>query len=278
MGALLALLSSISWGSADFLAGELSRRRAAVAVAGASQIVGFVVMLLALLVTAEWAADVPAADYVVWGVLASVAGLGGLIAFYTALSTGRMGVVSPIAALGVLVPLGVGLLRGEAPTGLQVLGIVVAVAGVVLASGPEVSGKVGARPVILAVVAAVAFGLFAVFLAAGSEASTILTMTVQRTTSATLAIVAAVVAGSIGGLQRADLPQLGVIGVLDVGANLLFGFATTLGLLSVVSVLGSLYPVVTVLLAWAVLKERLLPAQYVGVAAALVGVALIAGG
>jgi drug/metabolite transporter (DMT)-like permease len=278
VGILLALASSAMWGTADFLAGELSRRRAALAVAGASQLVGLAFMLVALLLSGEYAAGVPLQDYVGWSILASLSGLSGLVAFYTALASGRMGVVSPIASLGVLVPLGVGLLRGESPSGLQNFGILIAVVGVVLASGPEVSGKVGLRPVLLALLAALMFGSFAVFLAAGSQASAVLTLTAQRTTSAVVILALALIAGSIGGLQRRDLPQLTVIGVFDVGANLAFGIATTLGLLAVVAVLGSIYPVVTVILAWAVLRERLLPVQYVGVAATLVGVALIAAG
>lgn len=278
MGILLALASSAMWGTADFLAGELSRRRAAIAVAGASQMVGLAFMLVALLLSGEYAAGVPLQDYVGWSILASLSGLSGLVVFYTALASGRMGVVSPIASLGVLVPLGVGLLRGESPSGLQNFGIVIAVVGVVLASGPEVSGKVGLRPVLLALLSALMFGLFAVFLANGSQASAVLTLTAQRTTSAVVILAIALVAGSIGGLQRRDLPRLTVIGVFDVGANLAFGIATTLGLLAVIAVLGSIYPVVTVILAWAVLRERLLPVQYVGVAATLVGVALIAAG
>ncbi len=266
------------WGTADFLAGELSRRRAALAVAGASQLVGLAFMLLVLLLSGEYAAGVPLGDYLGWAVLASISGLGGLVAFYTALASGRMGVVSPIASLGVLVPLGVGLLRGESPTGAQTLGILVAVVGVVLASGPEVSGRVGVRPVLLGLLAALMFGLFAVFLAYGSQESAVLTLTAQRATSAIIIVVAAVIAGSAGGLRRSDVPRLAVIGVFDVGANLAFGIATTMGLLAVVAVLGSIYPVVTVILAWAVLRERLLPVQYVGVTATLLGVAVIAAG
>jgi drug/metabolite transporter (DMT)-like permease len=278
VGILLALASSAMWGTADFLAGELSRRRAALAVAGGSQLVGLGFMLVALALSGEYAAGVPLQNYAGWAVLASVSGLSGLVAFYTALASGRMGVVSPIASLGVLVPLGVGFLRGESPSGLQNLGIIVAVVGVVLASGPEVSGRVGLRPVLLGLLAALMFGLFAVFLAAGSQASAVLTLTAQRTTSAVIILAAALIAGSIGGLRRSDVPRLTVIGVFDVGANLAFGNATTLGLLAVVAVLGSIYPVVTVILAWAVLRERLLPVQYIGVAATLVGVALIAAG
>ncbi len=138
--AVLALLSSLCWGTGDFLAGILSRKRSAYAVAGASQIVGLVLMAIIVVVTGDLA--IGWGTYVWWAALASVAGLGGLVMFYLALASGRMGVVSPIAALGVLVPLGVGLLSGEVPTNIQLIGILIAVVGVILASGPEVSGDI----------------------------------------------------------------------------------------------------------------------------------------
>lgn len=278
MGVLLALASSGLWGTADFLAGEMSRRRAAVAVAGASQVVGLGVMLVVMLATGAHTQGVAWSQVLPWAVLASLTGLAGLVSFYQALSMGRMGIVSPIAALGVLVPLAVGLLRGEEPAAWQYLGIVVAVIGVVLASGPEVSGGAGLRPVMLAVLAAVCFGSFAVFVAEGSQTSAVLTMTAQRATSASLVLILALTVRRVGGLQTGDAPRLLLIGVFDVFANLTYGLASTMGLLSVVSVLGSLYPVVTVVLAWLILKERLQAAQYVGVTLALVGVVLISAG
>lgn len=278
MGILLALLSSGMWGTADFVAGELSRRRAALAVVGAAQIIGLGFMLVVATATGAWWAAIPVGDYLVWAALASIAGIIGLGSFYTALASGRMGVVSPIAALGVLVPLAAGLLQGDQPTPVQLVGIVIAICGVVLASGPEVSGGVGLKPLLLACLAALMFGLFLVFVAYGSQASAVLTMTSQRMVSATIAVIAVLVLRSVGGLQRSDGPRLLLIGVFDVSANLLFGLATTFGLLAIISVLGSLYPVVTVVLAWLVLKERLLPAQTAGIAAAFAGVAMISGG
>jgi drug/metabolite transporter (DMT)-like permease len=275
---LLALASSLMWGVGDFLAGELSRRRAAIAVAGAVQVVGLAFMLAVSILSGAWMQGISVGSYAGWAVLASFSGLGGLIAFYTALGSGQMGIVSPIAALGVLVPLAVGLVQGEQPAPWQMIGILLAVVGVVLASGPELSGGAGARPVGLAVLAALLFGLFFVFAAQGSESSPVLTMTVQRITSSILVLSAAAVVRSVGGLQREDAGRLVVVGVLDVGANLAFSFATTLGMLAVVSVLGSVYPVVTVLLAWLVLGERLKPVQYVGAAVTITAVAMIAAG
>jgi drug/metabolite transporter (DMT)-like permease len=200
------------------------------------------------------------------------------------LAMGTMGVVSPIAALGVAVPVLVGLARGERPAAVQLLGIVVAVAGVVLASGPELSGRAGARPVLLAGVAAVGFGVALLAIAEGSRDSTLMTLVTMRATSVSLLLVALLVAIGRGAPARdfvlgaRELGLVALVGIGDVSANLTFGLASTRGLVSVVAVLGSLYPVVTVLLALLVHGERLGRAQTLGVAGALGGVVLIATG
>lgn len=276
MAGILALLSSLMWGSADFMGGTLTRKRPAFAVAGSAQIVGLGFMLVVATVTASWGAS--GLDYLPWAVLASITGLGGLAAFYQALATGRMAIVSPIASLGVLVPVAAGLRFGDQPSTLQYLGIAVAIIGIVLASGPEIEGEVGLRPVLLAGLAALLFGLVLTFIAIGSQTNVIMTMTAQRVSSTVIVLLVAVAARSIGGLKRADLSILVAVGLLDVGANLTYGIATTLGLLALVAVLGSLYPVVTAVLAWLIHGERLRPLQYFGVALALLGVAGISAG
>ncbi len=271
--AVLALLSSLCWGTGDFVAGILSRKRSAYAVAGASQIVGLVLMAVIVLVTGDlW---IGWGTYVWWAALASIAGLGGLVMFYLALASGRMGVVSPIAALGVLVPLGVGLLGGETPTGVQLGGILIAVIGVVMASGPEIGGAAGIRPVALALGAALGFGLFYVFVAQGAQQSPTMTMFAERIWATVLVVLAILLTRKTGDLQRGDTGPILLVGTLDIAANLTYSLAAEVGLLSVVSVLGSLYPVVTVLLAWLILKERLAVIQYLGVTIALCGVVAI---
>lgn len=281
MAAVLALLSSLLWGSADFLGGSVSRRHRAALVVGVSQAVGLLAVLVVAGVAGAFGDDT---GYVPWAMLSGIAGVVGLVSFYAALAAGTMGVVSPIAALGVVVPVLVGLARGERPGTLQVVGIVVAIAGVVLASGPELSGRAGARPLLLAGVAAVGFGLALLAIAEGSRSSTLMTLVTMRATSVTLLVAALLVALGRGfpraelRLGRADLLLVALVGVGDVSANLTFGLASTRGLVSVVAVLGSLYPVVTVLLARVLHGERLGTAQTVGVAGALGGVALIAVG
>lgn len=274
---LLALSSSLLWGAGDFLGGTVSRRLPALAVVGVSQALALVVFALVATITGEAMQGMPAVGWW-WAAAAGIAGLVGLVAFYAALAGGTMGVVAPIAALGVVVPLGAGLLAGERPGAVQMVGAVLGVLGGVLASGPELRGGAPRRPVVLAVVAGISFGLVLLFLARGSEESPLLTLVGMRATSVSILVVVALALRSLGGVRRADLPLLGLIGLLDGGANLTYAIATTAGLLSLVAVLASLYPAVTVLLARVVHHERMTRVQDVGVAAAVLGVVLVASG
>jgi drug/metabolite transporter (DMT)-like permease len=273
---VLALVSSLAWGSADFLGGQLAKRYAAFFVVGVSQAVGLLLMLVSATASGEWSAP---GGWLPWAVLASLSGFTGLGLFYAAMATGAVGVVSPITALGGLGPIVLGLFLGDRPSGVQYAGLVVALIGVVLASGPELSGDTGARPVLLAIGATVLFGVCLVAIAMGSQTSAVMTMTGMRATTTAVLAVAGVAALLTGRRQTAPGPRdvgvMATIGVLDVSANLLYGVATTSGVLSLVSVLGSVYPVVTVLLAWQFLGERLTAIQYAGVALALGGVAAI---
>jgi drug/metabolite transporter (DMT)-like permease len=189
-----------------------------------------------------------------------------------------MGIVAPISSLSAVVPVTIGLVQGERPGTLQVTGIVVALIGVILASGPELKGKVDPRPVFLALFAAVTFGFCVYFMAIGGQINPTMTITAMRATQVGLVLVLVLALRSLGGLIKSDIPLLATIGATDAGANILFAFAASLGLLSVVAVLGSLYPIVTVLLAWWIHKERLIPVQYLGIVVTFSGVALIAVG
>ena len=202
----------------------------------------------------------------------------GLVAFYGALSTGTMGVVAPIAALGVIVPVSLGVATGETPSAWAWVGMVIAIVGVTLASGPEVSGAVSARPVALAVVAALCFGLALFCLDRGARVSTLMTLWGMRVTSVSILVVVALVKGSAGGVRAREVPGLWLIGIGDLIANALFGLASSQGQVSVAAVLGSLYPVVTAVLAWIVVHERMRAVQYLGSVLAVIGAAVIATG
>lgn len=295
MGAFLALLSSLLWGTGDFLGGTLSRRAHPVAVIRISQGLAGVALFVIVVATGEGGRT----GAIGWGIAAAVLGSVGLGSFYAALAAGTMGVVAPVAATGVVIPVVVGLATGDAPSGFQAAGIVVAIVGVVLASGPERRASVAAdvaaaaseadaeavpvsasrRPLLLAGVAAVGFGSALTLVAQGSETSVAMTLLVMRitTTVGCTALLLTV-------LRRAprpvvsDLPVLATISATDAGANGLFAVSSTLGQVSVSAVLASLYPAVTALLAWRLHHESLRPIQVAGVVATLVGVAFIAGG
>jgi drug/metabolite transporter (DMT)-like permease len=276
---LVALLSSALWGTSDFLGGTASRRLPLIGVVAFSEVFGLSGLIAAAAITGSFGGPT---GYIWWAVFAAVASTGGILAFYEALATGTMGVVAPIAGLGVAVPVIVGIGQGDRPNGLQAAGVVVAVLGVVLASGPELklpagSGRSAARPLILAVVAAIGFGFVFVGIAHGARTNTVMTLVVMRATCLAFLLVAAAVTRS-GQLKIGirDLPMLAAIGGCDAGANLAFGYASRHGLLSLVSVLSSLYPAITVVLARWVHAERLTRIQLVGVCAALAGVSLLA--
>ena len=281
LAALLALLASLLWGTADFVGGSLSRRAHPLAVVGVAQLV--VLPLTAALVLLLGAPHDPG-GWLVWGVVTGVASLVAVGAFYQALAIGTMGVVAPVAGLGVMLPVIIGLGRGERPSGLQSAGIVLAVAGVLLASGPELrvvepdGDRGGSRALLLALFAAVGFGVVLWTNAQGSRFSAGMTLLTSRVTEAVLVLALGAVVRGSGGLGVRDLPALVLIGVFEVLANGAYSLASRVGLLSVVAVFASLYPVTTLLLARFRLGERLQRVQQLGVACAMAGIVLLAAG
>ncbi len=286
MTILLSLASSLLWGVADFLGGKTSRGRLTVSVVLFSQLAGLVAVLIVALVTGSITTS---PDYVPWAIAAGLTGCCAVVLFYQALAVGTMGVVAPVAALGVVIPVAIGIVRGVMPSTLCIAGIVLAIGGVVVAARPADSGARSdrhVRSVLLAVGAAIGFGLLQYAISGGAEYSTVMTMVVMRCTSVpVLAIVTALTLRARNG--RHELAQsfsmgvvalIVVIGIFDVGANLLFALATVSGALPVVAVLGSLYPAATVLLARIFDHERMSGVQNAGVLSAITGVAMIAAG
>jgi len=276
MASLLAILSSILWGGADFFGGKLSKRYQAIAVTAVSQAFGLLIGITIILVSSSWIKPNLSWDgYFLSGVCAGLLGFLGLIAFYTGLATGRMGVVAPISALSVLIPLTIAFINGEKPSSTQLLGMGIALTGAVFASGPELKGGLAVKPIVLAVIAAFGFGTAIAFIAKGSASSAIMTMTTMRFSTFIVALFLFARFRTTGGFKKKDIPLLVGIGAADFIANLLLGVATTKGLVSLAVVLGSLYPIVTALLAFKILHERLHKIQYVGIGFAIAGVAVI---
>ena len=276
IGPLLALSSALAWGLADFAGGMLSRRLPSVAVVAVSQACSLVVLLILL----PFVPFAGTGDWLGWSIVAGLSGSLALVCFYRALAFGTVGVVSPISALAVIIPVIAGLAGGEQPGPLQLAGIAAAATGAALAGGPELRGgqPVKQQAIWLALAAAAGFGVTMLAIARGSADSPMLTMVGMRVASVVAFGVAAIAARSLGGVTAADLPKLTLLGIADVSANALLGVASTMGLLSITAVLSALYPVVTVALAAALLHERMKPVQVAGMALAFAGVGLIAAG
>jgi drug/metabolite transporter (DMT)-like permease len=277
MATLLALLSSLLWGSADYHAGNLSKRLPTMVVLGINQAFGLLFGVVLIFISQGWVSPSLESDgYLLNGALAGACGYIGLICLYAGLSTGRMGVVSPISSLSVLLPLFFALvIQGDRVSAPVMMGIIAAIIGGFLASGPEITQGLPIRPVLLALGAALGFGSALTFMAIGSQESSLMTMVTMRATTFFVSVAYLVKLGSFGGASKRDIPLLAGIGIADFSANLLLGVATTKGLVSIAMVLGSLYPIATAVLAFIFLHERLHKAQYVGIALAVGGVAVI---
>ena len=277
----LGFASALVWGFADFLGGLKSRQLALFTVMLVSQAAGLAPLLVAAAVRGE---PPPGAEILPWCALGAVAGTVGLASFYRGLAVGQMGVVAPISACAAAIPVAVGVIGGERPGSVQVAGIAVALVGVALASWeprgeePPAERRRASTGAGLALVAAAGFGLFFVGLDEASDRDLLWGLVFTRSISTGALTLAALAARPQLGMSGADARAVAAVGVLDVSANALFAAGTTLGLVSVVSVLGSLYPVTTILLARFLLGERLARVQRGGAVAALAGVALISAG
>lgn len=277
MGALLAIASGVVWGSADFGGGLLSKRIAPLRVVTFTQLAAL--LLMTALLAGQLIVSGPPHDSIwLWGIAAGVANALGLACLYAGLSVGTMGVVSPIASLGAIVPVTVGLLSGDSLALLVGIGLTLALGGAVLAAGPEFTGGVSRSPVVLAVCAAVGLGTSLYCVHRAADSSVIATLWVMRLVSVTeLLLIWRLLPRVSAGASptRRDLPALLLVGCGDLAATGLFSLASQHAEVSLVSVLGSLYPVATILLARGLLHERMRRVQVVGVAVALLGVVLV---
>jgi drug/metabolite transporter (DMT)-like permease len=270
----LALAASVCWGIGDFLGGVSSRRLSALTVLAVAEVAGLAAIALFVLVRGLPA---PGGSTFAFAAAAGVAGALGLGALYRAMAVGAMGVVAPISAAAAIVPVTFGLARGERPSGIQLAGVGAALIGVALASREPGETARLAAGVGLALVAAAGFGSYIVFIDEAADVSPGWAVLVSRAAASAVAVGVAL---SLGRLRAPGgaLPVLCVIGLFDGGASGLLALALSKGLVSIVSVLSSLYPVVTIALARVVLGERIGRVQAAGAATALAGVGMISAG
>ena len=274
MSAALALLSAVLYGVSNYIGPKLSRDLPVFAVLIAGQVVALLVATILALVLSE--------GFLSQSAVAAALGAGfgnavGLYGFYRAAAEGPLSIVAPIGALGTVVPVAAGVAAGEQLGALRTVGIVLAVAGVALASrrpgGAPLSEE--GHPVAWAALAGLGFGVFLTLLAPAADSDQLWTVSVSRVGLLLSLLVIVAATGARLAVNRGSLPRVALPGVLLFGGTLAYSAATTLGDLSVVSVLVSTNPVVTVGLAFILLHERLSRSQTAGVAAALVGIVLI---
>jgi drug/metabolite transporter (DMT)-like permease len=271
--ALLAFAASVVWGVGDFAGGLISRRLPVAGVTVLQHAAG----LAAIALLALALGDGLSGRAVAIGALGGVFSAGGILAYYRALAIGTMSIVSPLAACGAVVTVAVSLAGGERPSPLALTGAGIALTGAVLASVHEHSrGGASRESVLLALVTAFMFGMQLYFVGrASDEGDPVSAILGTRLVSA---LVLALLVWRLWGRIDLSRPLLvgGIVvtGVLVVTANVLYGFAAEQGLVSIASVLASLYPVTIVILAYVALHERLNATQLVGVVVALTGVAL----
>jgi drug/metabolite transporter (DMT)-like permease len=273
---LFALAASVTWGCADFLGGLYARRYTVAPVTLLAQLGGLAGAVVALAV-----AGGPSGIGIGLGAVAGFFSGVGATTYYAALATGTMSVVAPISACGAVVSLGLALAFGERPSPLRLTGALVALCGAVLASFQEHrAGGASRLSILLALATAFSFGVLLYVLGRAADAGGTFSALVGVRFAASVVVGAWVV--SLANRPRIPggrvLAVLLFVGLLGTVANALYGFAAERGLLAIVSLLASLYPVTTVVLANRLLYERLAPVQTAGVVVALAGVALVAVG
>jgi drug/metabolite transporter (DMT)-like permease len=277
MAVLFAALASVLFGAADFMGGVAARRAPAASIVFASHLAGLAVAVLAVPL---FGGDAGPAD-LLWGAAGGLSGAWALVIFYHGLATTRVAVIAPVAAVvGTMLPVLFGLWTGERPAALDWAGVVVAFpAFLLLGSGEGPTGRATTRrAVVLGILVGIGFGCFSIFLSRTAPGSGMWPLVPTRAASLVAIAVCAPLLRMPLLPPRRIRPFAGLIGAIDMSANVLFLLAIRRGLLSLVSVVMALYPAVTVVGARLVFGEQIHRPQMVGLGLAAISVSLIAVG
>ena len=274
LAVVYGLASAASWGTGDFSGGVATKRSNVYSVIIVSQLVGGALLLALAFLLAE---AIPSPDNLLLGGLAGISGALGLVALYTGLARGRMGIVAPITAVvTAFFPVIVGIINEGFPSTWQLLGFGIALIAVWFLSRGGSDAAIQARELSLPVAAGLGFGLFFIFIDRVSDNAILWPLVAARIASISMLFVFVTTRRQGKVPARNQLLIIALAGIFDTGGNAFFALATRLGRLDISAVLSSLYPAATVLLAWFILKERLVLQQWLGVVAALVALVLIA--
>ena len=274
-GIVLALAASLSWGIADFVGPVKARVLGTLRVLIYAQVAGLLGVALLVAIRSE---PLPSAA-VLLAIPASISGTLGLYAYYRGVIAGAVSIVAPVAGASAVIPVILGIATGDRPGPLPLVGIVCALLGVALASRePGENDRRLAAGVGLAILAAIGFGFYFPFMHVAGDENPWWASLIFRSVSTLVILIAVVARRPPLRVGRVDLGIVVLVGLGDMMGNLLFAASSGHGLVSVTSVLASLYPIVTIALARIVLQEHVAGSQRVGIALTLTGVALIAAG
>ncbi|MCL4268960.1 MAG: EamA family transporter [Anaerolineales bacterium] len=275
---LLGLASALTWGAGDFTGGLAARRVGAYRSVFYAEVIGVIFLFIIIGLTGE---DLPGTRTMIFAVLAGMLGTVGLMLLYHAMAIGMMSIAAPVSALlAAALPVAVGIFAEGLPDFLTILGFGFALLAVWMISQSEG----GVKDILshlsdlkLPLIAGIGFGFYFVLMheATGDGGAVIWPMVFSRLGGMTLITTYLLVTRSNLKIELGALPIISVNGILDLGGNFFFILAGQAGRLDVASVLSSLFPGATVMLAWIFLKERLNRNQWIGVAAALVAIILM---
>jgi len=272
---VLALGASLTWGLADFYGPLKGRTLGALRVLFYVQLSGLITIAIVVAIRGKG----PESWVTLLAVPAAISGTLGLYAYYRGVAVGAISIVAPIAGVAAAIPVAVGIVSGDRPSAWQVGGMACALTGVFLAAREPGQGTTRvAAGVGLALLAALGFGSYFPPMHAAGNADFWWASLLFRTTSTLVILSVIAVRRPALSIEGRQLPPLALVGIGDMLGNLFFAAASTTGLVSVTSVLASLYPIVTVILARLVLHERVARSQESGIALTLAGVALISAG
>jgi drug/metabolite transporter (DMT)-like permease len=274
LAVVYGLASAASWGAGDFTGGFASKRSSVYSVIVISQLVGALFLVGLTFALAE---SLPSPDNLILGGIAGLSGAIGLVALYTGLARGRMGIVAPVTAVvAAFFPVIVGIVSQGLPSPQRLAGFGLAVIAIWFLSQAGNGSLLRLKELALPTLAGLGFGLFYILIGRVSHAAILWPLVAARVAS--ISMLSLLIA--VRRQEKAPAPhQLFIValaGTLDAGGNAFFALATQVGRLDISAVLASLYPAATVLLAWLILKERLVRQQWFGVMAAIVALVLIA--
>ncbi|WP_372682265.1 EamA family transporter [Desulfosarcina sp.] len=271
---ICGLCSALVWGAGDFAGGFASRRGNALTVILFSQLIGGTLLVC---LAAVFARSMPPARHLLFGGLAGIFGVLGLVGLYKGLAQGRMGLVAPLSAVvTALVPMTFSLMVEGFPGWLRTTGFGIAMAAVWFLSSPGDKSKIAPGELRLSISAGLGFGLFFIFMDQASSQSVLWPLVAARAAAIALMFTILATTRRLAPPPKGQFVFIALAGILDTAGNAAFGMAAHLGRLDIAAILASLYPASTVLLAWLVLREGLGRRQWFGVASAGVALVLIA--